>query len=62
MKSKYLIGTIILPLYFFLVSGASHAQVSDQATKSTIAKLDSLFWQAYNTCDVKKHSGFLPIM
>lgn len=58
MRYKYFIITIILPLFFCLFPGFSQAQVSDQAVKSTIIKLDSLFWQAYNTCDVEKAQQF----
>ena len=51
-----------LVLFLVLVSGSVYAQsqsaISVQQTTATILHLDSLFWQAYNSCDTLHVSEF----
>jgi hypothetical protein len=44
-------------LVFSEVTEAQHAQDAEKL-KNTILHLDSLFWKAYNTCDVKQMETF----
>ena len=43
----------------FLLTGSLFAQASVNDLSSVILVKDSLFWQAYNTCDVEKFSEFV---
>ena len=50
-------------VFFVFISGLLKAQSEDPATdpvklSRTILQLDSLFWQAYNQCDVDKMATF----
>lgn len=58
MKRKYAIkkGMTLLLIIFF--SQLVSAQTEEQKLSSIILKNDSLFWTAYNNCDVQKFKQF----
>ena len=57
MKTTNLNPLFTTVLFFFFLIG--HGQELPSTYKKTILKLDSLFWTAYNSCDVDKFPDFL---
>jgi hypothetical protein len=62
MKSASSLRSLIIALLFLLshaTSGQGNGQPSDpKLITQTILRMDSLFWLAYNTCDVEKMATF----
>jgi hypothetical protein len=58
IKSHYIKLTLIAVLLSAAGALTVFAQESDQAVKATIIRQDSLFWQAYNTCNTAVFNQF----
>jgi len=58
MKGRYFTRTVALILSVCFLSQEMFAQTAEQKLSPTILYKDSLFWTAYNNCDIEKFGNF----
>ena len=56
---KLFTRTAFILFFFSAVSQLSFGQTEEQRLTATILKSDSLFWNAYNTCDTSAYHKFI---